>query len=138
MDGAVLNEPSKQPSFSEVFREQCPIYMSFGMTYDEFWNGTPRIAEAYRKKHTLDQDRMNFELWLGGYYHYIAVGTALSNAFKEKGRKADDYIKEPIPIRKKTQAELDAEQERKNAELIKKLNAWQQGWVAKHSGEMNG
>ena len=109
--------------------------MSFGMTYDEFWNGTPRMAEAFRQKHLIDQDNENFNLWLGGYYYYAAVSTALSNAFKEKGKKADEYLKEPLPIRKKTKAELEAEEERKQAELINKLNAWQQGWVAKHKGD---
>ena len=109
--------------------------MSFGMTYDEYWLGTPRMAEAFREKHILDQDRSNFELWLGGYYNYVAVSTALSNAFKDKGKKADDYLKEPIPIRKKTSKELQAEAERKQAELINKLNAWQQGWVIRHKGD---
>lgn len=96
------------------------------------------MAEAYRKKHNLDQDTMSFNLWLGGYYNFIAVETALANAFKEKGKKAEPYLKEPIPIREKTKEELEAEQERKNLELVAKLNAWQKGWVAKHKGDTDG
>ncbi len=130
--------PTEIKSFAEVFREQCPVYMSIGMTYDEFWNGTPRMTEAYRKAHELKQDEMNFSLWLQGYYDYVAVGTALSNAFKDRGKKADEYLKEPIRLRPKTKKELEAEQERKNQELIAKLNAWQKGWVSKHKGDVNG
>lgn len=130
--------PTEIKSFAEVFREQCPVYMSIGMTYDEFWNGTPRMTEAYRKAHELKQDEMNFSLWLQGYYDYVAVGTALSNAFKDRGKKADEYLKEPIRLRPKTKKELEAEQERKNQELIAKLNAWQKSWVSKHKGDVDG
>lgn len=130
--------PTEIKSFSEVFREQCPVYMSIGMTYDEFWNGTPRMTEAYRKAHELKQDEMNFSLWLQGFYNYSAVSTALSNAFKAKGKKADEYLKEPIRLREKTKAEIQAEAERKNQELIAKLNARQQAWVSKHKGDVNG
>ena len=130
--------PTEIKSFTEVFREQCPVYMSIGMTYDEFWNGTPRMTEAYRKAHELKQDEMNFSLWLQGYYDYVAVGTALSNAFKDRGKKADEYLKEPIRLRQKTKKELEAEQERKNQEIIAKLNAWQKSWVSKHKGDVDG
>ena len=124
--------PTEIKSFAEVFREQCPVYMSIGMTYDEFWNGTPRMTEAYRKAHELKQDEENFRLWLQGKYNYIAVGTALSNEFREKGKKADDYLKEPILLRPQTEKELEAEQERKKKALIDKLTSMQQKWVAKH------
>lgn len=112
--------------------------MSFGMTYDEFWYGTPQRCIAYRKLHDLKQDEGNFSLWLQGYYNYMAVCTALSNAFKGKGKKADEYLKEPIRLREKSKAELIAEQERKNQELIAKLNSRQQRWVSKHKGDVNG
>ena len=108
--------------------------MSFGMTYDEFWYGTPQRCVTYRKLHDIKQDETNFYLWLQGFYNYTAVSTALSNAFKAKGKKADDYLKEPIRLRQKSKEELIAEQERKNQELIAKLNAKQQAWVKKHKG----
>ena len=101
MDDDPLTSSVKK-TFGEVFREQCPIYMTFGMTYDEFYFGTPRLVEIYRDKYNLDRDRMSFDLWLAGYYNFIAVSTALSNAFQDKGKKADEYIKDPIPIRPKT------------------------------------
>lgn len=114
------------------------MYMSLGMTYEEFWFGTPRIAEYYRKAHQYRQDEQNFGLWLQGYYNHLAVSIALSNAFKAKGKKADEYLKEPIPLRQKTKKEMDAEQERKNAELVNKLTAMQKRWVAQHrSGDAN-
>ena len=109
--------------------------MTFGMTYDEFYFGTPRLVEIYRDKYNLDRDRMSFDLWLAGYYNFIAVSTALSNAFKDKGKKADEYIKDPIHIRPKTQKELQAEMERKQQELINKLNSFHNNWVIRHKGD---
>lgn len=111
--------------------------MSFGMTYDEFWFGTPQRCIAYRKLHDMKQDETNFYLWLQGFYNYSAVATALSNAFKAKGKKADDYMKEPVALRAKTKTEIELAQERKNKAIIDKLNAMQQSWVKKHKGDVN-
>ena len=55
-------------TYSEVFEELCPQYMSIGMTYDEFWNGDVSIVKFYRKAEELRYKRQNQALWLQGMY----------------------------------------------------------------------
>lgn len=88
------------------------------MTYKEFWEEDPDIFWAYHfyfyRKQEIDTERINFTAWLNGLYIYNAVSTAVSNSFRAKGSKANDYIGQPIDLqlnkkqetKKKTQDEL--------------------------------
>lgn len=59
-------------SYQKLFEEQCPIYMSMGMSYDEFWFGEPERVKYYRKAHEIKKKQMNEQLWLQGLYIYEA------------------------------------------------------------------
>ena len=79
------------------------------MTADEYWHGDPMLTVYFRKKHIYEQDDLNERMWWQGYYNYTAVATALQNGFREKGKKAEPYPKEPFRIREKTELEKERE-----------------------------
>lgn len=106
--------PTKQKPYHEIFAEHYPLYMSMGMSYDEYWNGSAELVMYYRKKVRIEQEQKNHEMWWQGYYNFIAVSTAMGNAFREKGKEPIPYIEQPLPIteeeaerQKKEQAEKD-------------------------------
>lgn len=110
-------------SYSDVFSQLCPYYMSIGMTYDEFWNGDVSMVKAYRKANELRDKRRNQELWLQGMYVYEALCDAspLFRFTMKKGSiKPEPYVKEPFPI---TEAEVRERKEREQREKEERLKA---------------
>lgn len=119
MDGSPLRE---EPSFSqkEIFDELCPYYMAMGMTYAEYWQGSPRLAIVYRKKKEIEREEKNEWLWWQGYYNFVAVSTVVGNVLKKKSSPALEYLKKPIEIIKKEEPE-EIKKERAKKEAIEFL-----------------
>ena len=114
----------KPPSMSEVFERLCPIYMSYGMSHQEYWYGDPWNMKAYKEAHMLRMREENYFSWLRGTYNYMAVQLAIANSFSKPGTPPKKYVEKPFEIFPKTEAEEKAEQEQKQRELIRKLSAW--------------
>ena len=122
MDG---NKGLTLQSFSNVFEQLCPYYMSIGMSYDEFWNGDVDMVKAYRKANELRDRRRNQDLWLQGRYFYDALCAAspLYRFTMKKGViKPEPYTQEPYPVtyaelREKEEREAKAREERLKAEF---------------------
>lgn len=60
-------------SLMSAFKEVCPVYMSYGMTYEQFWDGDTDMHPMYRravKQSMIHQNRM---MWLQGMYIYEAL-----------------------------------------------------------------
>lgn len=72
--GGVSGKTAASPlSLMSVFKEACPIYMSFGMTYEQFWDGDVEMHLMYRKamrQRVIAENRM---MWLQGMYIYEAL-----------------------------------------------------------------
>lgn len=90
-----------------------------GMTYEQYWDGPPAIAVAYRKAHRLRRELENEQAWLQGMYNYDAFAVVLSNAFRSKGAKRQNYFQKPIDIFPLT----EAEKQRREREEMKKMEA---------------
>lgn len=97
----------KAPSFTEIFENMCPYYLSIGMSYEQFWIADPELAMFYRKSHEIQKRRRNEELWLAGIYTCEALAATVGNMFS-KGQK-HQYPSEPKPI---TAMELEERKER--------------------------
>lgn len=91
---------SPQKTIREIFEETCPYLMAIGMTYDEFWNKDPFIAQMFLKSHKIRQKQENQRLWLQGYYNYIALMyvSPIFNPYAKRGTKPIPYPKEPIGL----------------------------------------
>ncbi|MBO7273708.1 MAG: hypothetical protein J6V22_02515 [Clostridia bacterium] len=120
MDG---DEGLTRRSYSEIFEQLCPYYMSIGMSYDEFWNQDVCLVKTYRKTYELLERRRNQELWLQGLYFYEALCDAspLYRFTMKKGTiKPEPYLKEPLPI---TEAEVREREEREARKKEERLKA---------------
>lgn len=113
---------TEEKTFTETFEEQCPYFMSIGMTYDEYWYGEPERTKYYRDSHTLQCKSRNQELWLQGLYFIRSIQTALDSKNKVK------YFEKPIDIFPKTEAEKKAEAERERRKVIDFFTQLKQRW----------
>lgn len=116
-------------------REACPYYLSIGMTYDEYWRGTPYMVIDYRKADRLKRQNENTMLWLQGRYIYDALNnSAIMHALGSKQKLS--YPKEPYEIMPKTKAEAQAEAEKARQKVIQSLTAWKNSWDKQNQKEM--
>ena len=119
---------------SEIFEELCPVYMFYGMTYDEFWTCEPQRYIAYKEVHRLGIKRRNEELWLQGLYNFRAISTALSNIHLDgKSHQINKYMEEPFDLFANNRTEKEEQQEKEKAKqkVIDQLNAFKARWEAK-------
>ena len=113
--GEVIALPRR--SFTEVFEEAFPVYLAFGMSYEQFWEDDPTIALAYRKADGIRRRRRNEELWLEGVYVAEALNATVGNMFR-KGNKYQ-YPAEPLPITEEEQREHREREQKAKMERIK-------------------
>ena len=121
MEGSEVGTPSAK-TYTEIFNEAFPYYLSIGMSYDLYWHGEPYLVKAYREAEEMRIDRMNYEKWLQGLYVYHGIGALqpIFNPFSKK-HKAEEYIKEPIAITERARNQKALEEGNKTANFLK---AW--------------
>ena len=112
-------EKVEYTTLTQLFEEQCPIYMSYGMTYDEYWFGEPYRTKFYRDAFKLKQKRMDEQLWLQGMYIYEALCdvSPILHAFSSKGTKPLPYSNKPY-TQSIEKTEDDKKQEEENQRLL--------------------
>lgn len=122
-------------SYSQIFEQQFPYYLSIGMTYDEFYNKDCSLTVAYREAEKIRQERRNTELWLQGAYVYEAL-CDVAPALKPfvKNAKIQEYPKEPYAISKE---EVERRKERDAKIEYDRIMATMQNW-RKQSKENDG
>jgi len=69
------------------------------MTAEQFWEGEPKLAQAYREADRLKVERVRFDEWRAGYYTRLAFGSAWSSDVKYPDfplfvEKSDEFIQE--------------------------------------------
>ena len=135
-DGGGRSAPFSN-SYTTVFYDQFPYYLSIGMTPEQYWDGDPMLAKYYRKADEIRQKRRNEELWLQGMYIYEALCDVapVVHAFAKKGSKPVPYPDHPYALtvhdrenEKKIKEQRDREKARrymeaKMAEINKRFNS---------------
>lgn len=96
-------------TYTDIFYQFFPFYLSIGMSADEYWNQDCCLTEYYRAAHEIRQTRKNEELWLQGLYIYEALCDAspLLHAFAKRGTRPVPYPTEPYPRNQKEIAERE-------------------------------
>lgn len=123
----ISKEKSEQvegTSLTKLFEELCPIFMSYGMSYDEYWHSSPYRAKFYLEAHKLKIKQKDEEMWMQGMYIYEALCdvSPILHAFSKKGTKPLPYSNRPYSASiKELQTNEDKEKEKKNAELIARV-----------------
>lgn len=112
-------------SLTTIFEKQCPIYMSYGMSYDEFWYGDAYRTKFYREAYSIKIRQKDEQLWMQGMYVYEALCkvSPILHAFSKKGTQPLQYSLKPyLSNVENLKTSEDKEQEKKNAELIARVH----------------
>ena len=132
----LLETPSRKRTDTEIFEECFPFYLAIGMSYAEYWEGDPKLAQYYRKAYHIKQEEINNNAWLQGMYVYDAISTALHNALRGFGKQkppAKDYAKQPYEFKNKVKSEPE---KAKEVELEQeKAAAWMESFVRMNSNK---
>ena len=128
----ITEEKSKveSTSLTEIFEKYCPIYMSYGMSYDEYWNGDVYIVKFYRESHKLKLEQQDENNWMIGMYVYEAIidCSPVLHPFS-KSKKPLPYADKPFLMDKlnehrKTEEEKEQEKENERLKFIIQMNNW--------------
>ena len=112
-------------SLSKIFEELCPIYMGYGMSYDEYWYGDCYKAKYYRESYEIQIKHKDEQFWMQGMYIYDALCrvSPILHAFSKSGTKPLPYPTKPYTLMsEEAKTEEDKEREKENARLIAKLH----------------
>lgn len=116
-------------SLTKLFEKACPIYMSFGMSYHDFWYGPAFMTTFYKDAHKLRLRQQDENNWMLGMYVYEAIldCSPVLHAFSKKGTKPLPYAEKPYLMEKlqeKTQAEKEQEIENERLKFAIQMNNW--------------
>ena len=126
-NGLISEEKPKveHTSLTKTFEELCPIFMSYGMSYDEYWYGSPYRAKFYLQAHKIKIKQKDEELWMQGMYIYEALCdvSPILHAFSKKGTKPLQYRTRPMSdqlddVKTEKEKEQEVENERLKARVF--------------------
>ena len=106
-----------------MFKDAFPTYLVMGMTDEQFWDGDPYLATAYRSAYKLKRQEENENAWLQGVYFCDAISVCLSNAFSKSGSKKHTYIDKPIDIYPPSKEELERREEAEYKKMEKAMQS---------------
>lgn len=121
---------SRPQSYSKIFEECCPFYLSIGMSYAEYWDGDNDLPRYYRKAYKMKQEQINREAWIHGLYVYDALVSAMSHLNQNKSSHKN-YAAEPYPF---TKEDIEKENEQKVLEAEAQAEVWMESWVSATQG----
>jgi len=121
--GLISERKSKVESISltQLFERECPYYMSYGMSFNEYWYESPYLAKFYREAYKLRLRHEDTFMWNQGMYIYEALCdvSPILHAFSKKGTKPLQYRNKPML---ETSTDLQTEKEKAKAKEIKQKN----------------
>ncbi len=118
-------------SLTILFEKVCPVYMSYGMSYNDFWYGSAFMVTFYREANKLKLKQQDENNWMIGMYVYEAIldCSPILHAFSKKGTKPLPYAEKPYLFNKLNTQEETKEQEEQKKEnerlkFIIQMNNW--------------
>lgn len=126
MGESLTSAPTEVKTYSEIFDEWFPFYLSIGMSSAEYWHGDPNLPQYYRKAYKLRQEQENYLAWLNGLYVYDATISAMTHLSPNKNSHKN-YTEKPYPF---TKEEREQAYEQKVEEEQAKAEMWMKSWVS--------
>ena len=116
-------------SLTKLFEKACPIYMSYGMSYNDFWYGPAFMTTFYRDAYKLRLRQQDENNWMLGMYVYEAIldCSPILHAFSKKGTKPLPYVEKPHlmdKLEKKTELEKEQEITNERLKFTIQMNNW--------------
>lgn len=125
-------------SLTEVFAKLCPIYISFGMTYEQFWDGDVCAHKAYREAEKLRLRRENEMAHIQGAYIYEALAAVAPLFRGMKPARPQSYKKDPYDIFPEDVRRREEEEKRAQYAKVKdKVAAFAKAFNEKRKSERN-
>lgn len=92
------NSKVESTSLTKLFEHECPYYMSYGMSFDEYWYGDAYLVKFYRDAYKLKRRYDDVFMWKQGMYIYEALCdvSPILHAFSKKGTKPLQYRSKPM------------------------------------------
>lgn len=110
---------------TKLFEHECPYYMSYGMSFDEYWYGDVYLAKFYREAYKLKMRYDDVFMWKQGMYIYEALCdvSPILHAFSKKGTKPLQYRSKPMSeenneIKTQKEKEIEAKNEQLKARIF--------------------
>lgn len=98
--GLIAKDKSEVESISltQLFERECPYYMSYGMSFDQYWYESPYLAYFYREAYKLRLRHEDTFMWNQGMYIYEALCdvSPVLHAFSKSGTKPLPYRTKPM------------------------------------------
>ena len=88
------------------------------MTYEQYWYDDPYLARAYAQAFLMKRKIENENMWIQGAYIANAVTISIANSF---GKRHVDYLKQPLELFPKTEAEKKEEVREKRRKIVETL-----------------
>ena len=95
------------------------MYLSYGMTYDQFWDGDVCAHKAYREAHKLKMRERNQFAHIQAAYIYEALCDSASLFRGMKPSKPQSFRKDPYDIFPEDIKRREEEEERQRYERIR-------------------
>jgi hypothetical protein len=117
-------------SLTDAFEKACPIYMSYGMSYNDFWYGSAFMTKFYRESHKLKIQEQDENNWMIGTYVYEAIMDcspilrAFSKAKKPLPYAQKPYLYDKLTEDKKTEEQKEQEKEAERLKFTIQMNNW--------------
>lgn len=95
-----------------------PFALSLGVSYQDFWELTPKSLKCISKGHQLkleEQNRMNY---IQGYYNYVAINSILPTIMSLGKEPPAKYLDKPIPLFEGEENEEDLQEEIEQTRLL--------------------
>jgi hypothetical protein len=99
--------------------------MAMGMSYEQYWQGPPWLARAYREAFEIKRKQEEWARWRQGAYVFNAI-MCTAPVIKPfvKDAKPGNYPDEPWPITEAEAREQEERREKENYErYLAKMNA---------------
>lgn len=106
-------------SLVEAFKKACPVYISYGMTYEQYWDGDVCAHKAYREAHKIQMRERNTFAHIQASYVYEALCNASSLFRGMKPSKPHEFRKEPYDIFPEDIKRREEEEQRKKYERMR-------------------
>ena len=119
------NSRVESTSLTKLFEHECPYYMSYGMSFDEYWNGDAYLVKFYRDAYKLKIRYDDVFMWKQGMYIYEALCdvSPILHAFSKSGAKPLPYRTKPMyeeirDMKTEKEKQIEIENERLKARIF--------------------